>query len=245
MRKFNKKILWIGLIIVILIFASLVVVNIFKPKKFKYEDYIEFIDNMSTCDGPCNLKGKYDIISDDIETIVLKDSRVLTAKIKGTDLTFKVYPVKKCSSTLDGSFCFGKKYVLFSNYNVKAENYFFEEYNKKVGNNYCYTISDSCLYSVLEPIKTKQDLKDRIDYVNGFVDYLNSLDYKVLERSDMIDLQFEQKYQNGSNKTLYIHLTVENDKYVYYYLDDEYEPVDGKLETYIQNFMDANDIVLN
>ena len=146
-----------------------------------------------------------------------------------------------------------KKDILSDNFTQKATDYHFKKYNESIGKTSCfktYISSDDCMYTYLEDVKTKTDLEDRITYLNGFINYANNIDYKFIRRYE--NFSFEFITSDGKNEKIYIYIDIDdNNKYVYrtYYKDGDkphlYEAEDGKLETFINNYMEAKGIILN
>jgi len=225
-------------------------------KTFKYDDYIKYLDNKN-CDindpqkAPCNLKGKYEVVSENLNL----EKPYMEFKIKDTDIVFKVFQTYSCSGTLDGSGCFGKKDVLRDNYNGNATRYYIEKYDEQIGVDSCREKfpDGKCYYTSLPAISTKENLKETIDYLNGFIDYINKLDYRVLERYTHFVSRFSSTTNpNGKEISISFYIDIDNNgKYVYrtYYKNGSnphlYEAEDGKLETFIDNYMREKNITLN
>ena len=233
----------------ILLVGTLVMVTGCVPKHFKYDEYISYVDNMECNTGhgttSCNLKGKYEVIEDNHNS---KEKPYVLFKIKDTDLTFKVFRTVSCGS-IDGTGCFNKKYSLDTNYQYNATDYYLKEYAKKMNNTYCLEIGKNCHYTYLDVIKTKKDLKDRVKYLEGFLTYINSLDIGVIDYLGHIGVQFDKNIKENakSNVTLTIYFKYENDKYDYvlaYGKEKKYVPEDGKLITYIENYMKDKNIIV-
>lgn len=260
--KYKKKkwllIIFIISIITFLMYGVIILVDLtgtifshmgrYSGELHEYKDFINYVENIK-CDinnkeKSCNLINKYEIVSDESSfDDNNKEIRTITFKIKNTNLIFSVKSAYHCTSSLDGS-CFKYSYQLSDDFKYSAFEYYIEEYNKKVGynNNYCYKITDDCVSGWFK-IKSYADLKYVIDYMNGFLNYINNLDFKFIDKHKYFNISFEKTYENGANYSLGIYFDIVDNKYTYKFRD-EYMPVDRNVETYIKNYMNVNEISL-
>ncbi len=232
-------------------------------KLHEYDDFINYVNNlqcgMNDKKLDCGLEGKYEVISNKTENITEEDiryshgvvgskKRILTFEIKNTNLTFDVLSRYVCTGDIDGS-CFDYTYQLSDNFHYKAFEYYLNEYNKKVDFDnklQYYSPGMGKYFSGWFDIKKQSELTYIINYMNGFLDYANSLNFKFIDDYEKFNIEFtEYKYENGANYNLSIYFDIdENGQYTYKFRDDYY-PSDEKLETYIYNYMNAEKIVFN
>ena len=248
-------------------FIVLVVTGCGKHGKLhEYDDFINYVNNlqcgMNDKKLDCGLEGKYEVISNKIEIMTEEDDiryndriadskkRILTFEIKNTNLTFDVVSRYVCTGEIDGS-CIDFTYQLLDNFHNKAFEYYLNEYNKKVSFDSKLQYYSSGIRKYLVgwfDIKKQSELTYIINYMNGFLDYANSLNFKFIDDFENFDIQFTENkygYENSLNYSLAIYFDIdENGKYTYAF-KDEYYPNDKKLETYIYNYMNANGIILN
>lgn len=257
-KRKNKKSLLIILIIFILaifICVGVLVVNFIKKtfsryngELHKYEEFIDYVDNLeydfNGKEYSCNLKNKYEKVSEKIDfDKENKKIKTITFRIKGTDLTFSVKSFLECTSGIDDS-CFKYTYKLSDDFTYRAFDYYISEYNKMIGYNdkYCHSVENSCMSGAFN-IKSYDDLEYVINYMNGFLNYANTIDFKFMDRFSDFNINFEEISKSGSYHSFYIKFDIVDNKYTYKF-EDKYMPADGKIETYIKNYMDANKIIL-
>jgi len=256
-KRKNKK--WL-IILIISIITFLICVGIllvgliektfsrYNGELHEYGDFINYVDNLE-CDFndkkySCNLKNKYEKVSDVIDfDEENQETRTITFKIKGTDLIFSVKSYLQCTSGIDDG-CFKYTYQLSDNFQNAAFDYYITEYNKIIGydNKYCDRLENSCINGTFN-IKSYVDLEYVINYMNGFIDYANNIDFKFISEYESFNINFEKISESGSYYRLYLFFDIVNDKYTYKF-KDEYMPADGNIETYIENYMNENKIVL-
>lgn len=105
-----------GIGLVVFFFIALIGIRYSNSRKAisernKYEEYIEYVENLS-CNinqknYPCDLKGKYTVIKDDSKG----KTGIITFKINNTDITFNVISSVKCISEL--SYPCSQKKILY------------------------------------------------------------------------------------------------------------------------------------
>lgn len=216
----------------------------------QYEDFIDYVDNLE-CNindkkYSCNLKDKYEVVNEETGyDDGNKETKTLTFKIKNTDLEFSVKSAYQCTSHFDAS-CLKYTYLLTDDFKETAFNYYIVEYNKMIdyNNEYCYQLTDNCVNGWFK-IKTYSDLEYVINYMNGFLDYINKLEFKfVCEYGESFNINFDKAYENNEYyNSISIYFDVVDNKYTYEF-EDEYKPEDGTIETYIKNYMNAKGITL-
>ncbi len=213
-------------------------------KIHEYEEFIDYVDYMD-CEYSvlCGLKGKYEVISDEKRIDNRnKETRTLTFKVNNTDLTFKVTSEYMCTGSIDAS-CFEYTYQLVDDYQEEARKYYFDKINKLLNynNELCttnYSYKSNCNGKF--EINTSSDLEFAIRYMNQFLDITNNLDVKYLKSNqDIFNLTFNKE----TSKELIINIVLKDEKYVYDF-DDNYKPIDNKLETYINNYLSQNQIMI-
>ena len=224
-------------------------------KLHEYDDFINYVNNLQcgTNDKKlnCGLEGKYEVISDKTENITEEDigyshgvvgskKRILTFEIKNTNLTFDVVSRYVCTGDIDGN-CYDYTYQLSDNFRYNAFEYYLNEYNKQVDfdNELTYSPEMGEYDSRRFNIKNQSELTYIINYMNGFLDYVNSLNFKFIDDYE----EFNIKFTEYDDLAIYFDID-ENGQYTYKFRDDYY-PSDEKLETYIYNYMNAKKIVLN
>ena len=158
-------------------------------------------------------------------------------------MTFSVKSLLECTSGIDDS-CFKYTYKLSDDFTYRAFDYYISEYNKMIGYNdkYCHSVENSCMSGAFN-IKSYDDLEYVINYMNGFLNYANTIDFKFMDRFSDFNINFEEISKSGSYHSFYIKFDIVDNKYTYKF-EDKYMPADGKIETYIKNYMDANKIIL-
>lgn len=244
----------VGLFSIGIISIIIMIINFFRPsykgKIHEYEDFINHVEsidcNINNKENSCNINDKYEVVSDKYSLDEKrKKVRTITFKIKDTNFTFNVESYYQCTNNFDGA-CFEYEYKLKDNFHYSAYEYYINEYNKMIGldNKYCYKIKDNACEFNTFYIKNTSDLKYVVNYMNGFLDYVNSLDFKFIPSYKTFGINFEKKHMNDVNYNLLIFFDIANDKYTYKFRD-EYFPIDMQLETYINNYMKVNEITLN
>ena len=221
----------------------------------EYDDFIKYVNNlqcgMNSRKVSCNLEGKYELTNiEEGKDDDGKKTRTYTFKIKDSNLSFNVYSQYFCTGSIDGT-CFDYTYTLMDSYHVEAFKYYLNDYNKKVGfdDRLQYYFGDEIKEPLIGSfdIKTSDDLIYIINYMKGFLDYANDLNMKFLGKGEDFIINFTENkygYDNSWVYSLSIYFDIdENDKYIYKFKDDYY-PEDGKLDTYIYNYMDKNGITL-
>lgn len=210
----------------------------------EYEEFIDYVDYMD-CEYSklCELKDKYEVISDEKGVDERnKETRTLTFKIKNTDLKFEVTSASLCTSNFDGS-CLEHTYTLTDNYQYEASKYYYEQLNKKLNynNELCKTnYNDESYCNGDFKINTTSDLAFAIDYMNQYLDIVNNLEFKFVNvRQTYFTLVFDE----DNNKSLYIKLDHNDKKYTYNF-ENKYKPSDNSIETYINNYLSENKIVV-
>lgn len=215
----------------------------------EYDDFINYVETKTCGKSSCNLSGNYEVVKqEDGRDGANKETRTITFKIKNTDLTFSVKSSRTCLKDM----CFKKWYELTDDYNKKATEYYFDQYNKSIGynNEYCYMFDDKdeCNSSNLN-VKNNEELEFVINYINGFVDYKNTLDIKFGSYFSIYfpKIKFTNEY-NGEIYNYYYHLYVDVDlvdnKYTLDFNEYECTSNDGTLKACIDDFMARNDIEL-
>lgn len=243
---------WICLFVTVLInfFSGRV---LYEGKLHDTDDFINYVDNLM-CETnnkkySCGLKNNYEIVFDEYgKDENFNETRTMYFKLKNSDFVFYVKSAYHCtkSASLDASsVCRKYTYDLSSNYRYSISEYYVEEYNKIIeyNDNLCYRNqnTDKCLSGYFY-IDTYDDLYYIIDYMNRFLNYINSFDVKIIDNY-VFHLNFPKIYNNGANYSLYLYFDIVNNKYIYRFMD-EYKPVDVNIETYLKNYMSANEITL-
>lgn len=243
-KKNNNVLKVMGAVLICIILSSAVcyyfIMN--KTHTFSEKAYYERALKVVNPDGKNGLKNSdLEIVSEDI----FKDSRnrklkKITFKVKDTDFVFDIYPEYGCGNggfCIDGSCgCFIRKYHLVSN--AVLGTYFIEQYNKSINydNRYC---SGNCYKTILYT-NNKSDLMGIIDYLNGLLDYINNLstnNKKLIKSNSSIAIQI-----TNAN---YLDVAFVEENGIYHMkFDEDYEPADGKLETYVNNYLVSNNIYL-
>lgn len=216
----------------------------------EYDDVVVYVDNMDcgTHDKyvSCNLFGKFELV-DTNDEIDYKDDpvRTFTLKHKEDGFSFDIISSYSCTNglSIDGSCYDYTCYLNGYDYYEKAEKYHINKFNERFDyynkmHNYSYNFYDD--YFERFNVITVDELYFVIDYFNSYLDYVNGLDYKFFDDKYLPFSIHFLAYSHGC--PLYVDLD-ENNKYIFKF-DDEYYPDDGKLETYIYNFMNKNGINL-
>ena len=215
----------------------------------EYDDFIGYVDNMQ-CGAKnryvsCNLGGKYELVGTyDGRDENGEQTRTYSFKLKNDDILFDIISQYMCTGDIDGS-CFDYTYSLNGfDYYEKAEKYHINKFNERFDyynkmRNYPYNFYDDFLerFNVI----IVDELNFVIDYFNGYLDYINELDYKFFDYKYILPFSIYFPVY-GYGCSLYVDLD-ENNKYVFKF-EDEYYPSDKKLETYIHNIMEEKGILL-
>lgn len=245
----------VGLFSIGIISIIIMIINFFRPsykgKIHEYEDFINHVEsidcNINNKENSCNINDKYEVISDKYSLDKkFKKRRTITFKIKNTNFTFDVESYYQCTNNFDGA-CFEYEYKLKDNFKISAFKHYLKEYNNTVGfdNKYCYKIEDNeCEYNLLY-INSISDYRYVVNYIDGFLEYINNLDFKfIIENYPYFGMKFNKKETDLAYPSIYLNFDILDDKYIYEF-DDEYFPIDMQLETYINNYMKVNEITLN
>lgn len=212
----------------------------------EYDDFIKYVDNLGSEFNDkfysYNLKGKYDVVYDEYGIDKNGDkTRTISFKLKDSNFVFDVVSAYKCTSYFDAC-CAEYTYTLTDHFSLEAFEYFFSEYSKLVNydDKYCHLISDKC-YAGLFQVSTKEELDYVINYMNGFLNYINQLDFRFVSRyySDFY-IYFDKTNAYGSLYSLNIYLDIKDDKIVYH-LDDDV----NNLEEHVNKYLNENYIRLH
>jgi len=237
-------ILGVFLVIGVLVISSINYLVYDKTHKFTKDDYLNKALKGNRCSGNnCLTKDDLEIISEE----TFKDSRKrklkrITFRIKDTDLTFDVEPEYGCGDNtfcIDGSCgCFIRSYYLNSNYN--GYNYTLNKFNQKINydDRFCQDKND-CIYKSLY-ISKRSDIEGVVHYLYQFLDYVNGMnnsEKKIFNAHNELNIQIV--------KTNFLDVDFIEENGVYHIkFEEKYKPEDGKLETYINNFINAKNIEL-
>lgn len=229
--------------ILILLILFLLLCGCERGTVHEYEEFIDYVD-YKDCEYSvlCGLKDKYDVISDEEGTDKAgREKRTLTLKIKNTDLTFTVTSASVCTGSIDAS-CFEHTYELIDDYNLKASEYYLAEVKKSLNYNdeLCDTTYANINCNYAFNIKTQEELNLIIKYMNQFLDIANSLDFKFIESKQNY---FYLTFDKTNYKSLRIDIIYKDGKYTYKY-EDEYKPIDDEVSTYINNYLQEQNLFL-
>lgn len=221
----------------------------------EYDDFVSYVNNMSCSVNdkfvPCNLRDKFEVVHiyDDVD-YKGDPMRTYTFKLKDDDFSFDVISSYSCTDglSIDGSCYDYTCYLDGYDYYEKAQIYHINRFNEEFDlnnklKNYSYDFYDTSIDSQKRfKVRTVDELYFVIDYFNSYLDYANELDYKFFGFN--YSLPFAIDFANYGHVFGGFDVGLdENNKYIFKFRD-EYYPNDGKLETYIHNFMNKNGIYL-
>ena len=222
-------------IIILLIFILLLTSCGIKGNLHKEEELYEYTDNLicnTRTEESCNLKDKYKLVR-----LSEKDEeRTLELKLKDKELYFETTSSLHCTGSIDGS-CFESTYKITSTYQYESYKYLIKEYEKEINynNEYCELVNNECSLTMFR-IKSKKDLEYIINYYKGFIKYLNNQDI-ITTPLDII-VYIGDKYDS-----LRLGIEYLNKKYVPLYEGTDI-PLDGNIDTYINNYLYRKGITL-
>ena len=233
----------IKIIIVLFLFLLLSSCGL-KGELHTEEELKEFTDNLicnPRTEQKCNIKNKYKIekVTENDES----NERILHLKLKDLDVEFETKSYIQCTEYFDAT-CTGSEYQMISNYSEKLFEYYINEYEKNINynNKLCYQLNSSegptCDLDTFL-ITNKEEMNYFIEFYKGLIDYLNNQEYKVSTQNISINIK-------DINRTHYFDIGIEllEDKYYPIYKSD-YIPLDGNIETYIDNYLYLEQIQIN
>lgn len=222
-----------------------------KGKLHEYDDFINYVENinleLNNNTYTADLKNKYEIINDVKGTDENNDeNRILTFRIKNTDFTFDVSSSLQCGLlNIDGS-CM-KKYKLTDHYSESAFQYYIFKYNDKIGYNYdmctSWDTKEMCYDNFL--VSTNNDLKYVINYLDSFINFINEQDLKFITDKENFNIYFDKTNEMGRRYSLNISFSISTNGNYIFNFKEEYKPIDNKLSTYIQNYMNLENLYLD
>lgn len=181
----------------------------------------------------CNLKNKYEVLKKEtIKDDNNNDVRKIYLKLKDYDVEFIMISSKECTATFVGP-CITSKYVITTDYQEKASQYFYNEYNKNSHNNVCNNIEENNDCS----LQTEKDIDDVVEYVFDYAKFLNNLDIRTKS-----SLSLSIYYPNSNNvyrRYERVYLILDEGKYVVKIHDDgSYKKVnEEELRQYLLNYI--------
>ncbi|MBR6133667.1 MAG: hypothetical protein IKQ29_02990 [Bacilli bacterium] len=237
----------IKIIIVLFLFLLLSSCGI-KGELHTEEELREYTDDLicnPRTEQKCDLKNKYILekILEKNEEDREVDKRTLLLKLKGLDLEFETTSSLHCTETFDAT-CTEEEYQMTSNYSEKIFEYYITEYEKIINYNerLCYEINRNnetkCDIDSFV-INNKEELNYFIEFYKGLLNYLNNQEYKVPTHIISINIK-------SNNRTYYLSLGIELlDNQYYPIYESSNVPLDGNIETYIDNYLYKEGIQLN
>lgn len=204
-----------------------------------YSDY-QVVKAQTTDDDllSCRLKNQYTILNEELsEDESGNKVRTINLRLKNYDVEFSVISSLECTSSFSAS-CISSSYVITTDYQEKAEEYFKTKYRETNYNKYC---NDSVWFCI---IPDKNGIEAVTDYIVNYVQYLNNLEIRVLNKhvglatSLMIHFQSEKVKYNGIS----FRILLTDGKYVLYTKDFEEIGSKENLYQYILNYAQNKNI---
>ena len=167
------------------------------------------VDNASSTKNQlesCNLKDKYEVIKEEI----IIEERKIELKLKDYDVKFSITSSKKCTGSFSAS-CIKTEYVITTDYQEKTTEYFFKQYTNRNKSNVCNDSFDRGVCAIIK----EEDVKIAAQYIFNYAQYLNSLDFKFLDKRYTMLIEFpNKKWENGVNYWQSAEIVLQNGKYV-------------------------------
>lgn len=196
----------------------------------------------------CKLKNKYTMIKEEDFADDNGDSvKKITLQLNDYDLKFSVTSAKYCTAALSAT-CTEMSYVITTDYQRNATEYFSKKYSEQNTNKSCNSsnyqnTTDTSFCS----IGTKTEIASAVEYIIGYVEYINSLDVKILDDNYSIDINFPTKiHPHGGWYSVYLRLPIIDGKYVLEGSRDYQTFGNGiiinDLNEYLLNYTRINDI---
>ena len=122
----------------------------------------------------CHLKDKYTVVEEELtEDEQGNPLRKLVLRLNAYDVAFSVVSSKQCSQEFSAN-CLDTAYVITTDYQEKAIEYFEKKYKETNPNELCSRSSKFC------SITKKSEIENAAQYIMNYVDFINNLDIRVL-----------------------------------------------------------------
>jgi|GEM_PF-5844926 len=193
---------------------------------------LDFIDNLNCGDVikneedkitndpllSCKLKDKYVVVSEELSSNDLGKVKTVYLELIDYELKFSVtskYSCVKGCTELDPVFTRVLAYTISTDYRHKAADYFIRKYNEENGIPSCLTKYEDLEFCYTYQINTKEEITTAAQYLNGYVEYLNNLDFRALAGWNNFSIEFPSKtYASGVVYNIGIDIALVDGKYV-------------------------------
>jgi len=201
-------------------------------------------DTSSTTSNPiisCNLKGKYDVIGEEDVQDIYGNTRNIYLRLKDYDYEFVVFSKYTCVQGCEYNFVFSLAYAytITTEYHKGASNYFIAKYSELNEIACCFDPDSNYSYLINE----KDEVAIIAEYINGYIDYLNNLDIKTLEKDAKITMYFTTRtYRNSSYYRLPIYILLLDGQYILVKSKYKSSTIITNLKDYILEYCEENDV---